>query len=87
LIRLHLMPKRKIDGAKIRHELARLYSPGLRKGKKVTWQTMRKNEVLDSVTLTDAFVAPSPRAETVNFDLMVEYDGNTLPVNGRVFYD
>ena len=87
LIRLHLMPKRKIDGAKIRHELARLYSPGLRKGKKVTWQTMRKKEVLDSMTLADAFVAPSPRAETVNFDLMVEYEGNTLPVNGRVFYD
>src|SRR5215510_10950659 len=59
LIRMHVMPKRKIDGAKIRHELARLYSPGLRNGKKISWLTVRKNEVIDTVALTDAFIAPS----------------------------
>ena len=88
LLRMHLMQKRKIDGAKIRHELARLYSPGLRNGKKITWLTTRKNETIDTVTLIDAFLAPSARVESIDFDLDIEHDdGTTLPIKGRVFYD
>ena len=89
LIRMHLMPKRKIDGAKIRHELARLYSPGLRNGKKICWLTVRKNEVIDTLALTDAFIAPSAQAESIAFDLVIDHedDGVTLTAKGRVFYD
>ena len=89
LIWMHLMPKRKIDGAKIRHELARLYSPGLRNGKKICWLTVRKNEVIDTVALTDAFIAPSAQAESIAFDLVIDHedDGVTLTAKGRVFYD
>jgi Histidine kinase-, DNA gyrase B-, and HSP90-like ATPase len=88
LIRLHLMPKRKIDSGKIRHELARLYSPGLRRGKKITWNVTRKNESLESNILTDAFVAPSANADSIDFDIVLDHDdGASLPVKGRVFYD
>ena len=89
LIRMHLMPKRKIDGAKIRHELARLYSPGLRNGKKISWVTVRKNEVLDTIALTDVFMAPSLRAESISFDVVIEHedDGVTLSAKERMFYD
>src|SRR5215471_14537611 len=69
MITMRLLHKRKIDAAKIRKELARLYSPGLRNGKSITWRTLQKGELIDEIKLTEALTRPPATAESLEFNI------------------
>jgi len=83
--------KRKINPSHMRRDLALLYAPGLRKGKKLFWRTRKGATVVDETWLTDPFArdaAPHSR----RFDFTIEHetkDGKVhhLPVRGVVYYD
>ena len=83
LIRLHLLSTRKVTANNLTRDLAKLFSTGLRKGKHIIWTTSRD----EPKELADPFSRPSQKAEWVNFDIMIEYNNQHLPVVGRVFYD
>jgi hypothetical protein len=89
MITMRLLYKRKIDAAKIRKELARLYSPGLRDGKIIIWQTMNKGELVDEIRLTEALTRPPATAESLQFDIELVHDTDNvvLKVKGVVSYD
>lgn len=79
---------RKVDAAKIRKELARL-SPGLRNGKSISWQTLHKGELTESIKLTEALTRPPATAESLEFELELlhDTDNSILNVKGVVSYD
>jgi Histidine kinase-, DNA gyrase B-, and HSP90-like ATPase len=89
MITMRLQYKRKIDPAKIRKELARLYSPGLRNGKSITWMTLHKGELTDSIKLTEVLTRPPATAESLQFELELLHDTDNviLNVKGVVSYD
>jgi len=89
MITMRLQYKRKIDPAKIRKELARLYSPGLRNGKSITWRSLSKGELVDEIKLTEALTRPPATAESLQFELELVHDTDNLilGVKGVVSYD
>jgi Histidine kinase-, DNA gyrase B-, and HSP90-like ATPase len=89
MIMMRLQYKRKIDPAKIRKELARLYSPGLRNGKSITWRSMHQGDLVDSIKLTEALTRPPATAESLEFELELQHDTDNviLAVKGVVSYD
>ena len=88
VITMKLLRKRKIDAAKIRRELAFLYSPGLRNGKRIVWTNMADGEIVDTIVLTEAVAAPAPSANTIdlNFEMLHDIDNVMLSVKGAVSY-
>jgi Histidine kinase-, DNA gyrase B-, and HSP90-like ATPase len=89
MITIRLQYKRKIDAAKIRKELARLYSPGLRNGKSIIWRNLNKGELTDEIRLTEALTRPPATAESLQFELELVHDTDNiiLGVKGVVSYD
>ena len=89
MITMRLQYKRKIDAAKIRKELARLYSPGLRNGKTIVWRSVNKGDGLDEIKLTEALTRPPATAESLQFQLELIHDTDNviLGVKGVVSYD
>jgi hypothetical protein len=85
-IRLQLLPARAFRVTSTLHDLARMYSPGLRKGKRITWITSRKGKPEGEFRLTDPFLDVPADAKIINFDLVIEYDSKHLPVHGLVSY-
>src|SRR5215831_1043028 len=86
-IKLHLPPRRRFHVHHVIAQLSRTYSTGFRRGKRITWVDVRRNDVLQERLLTDPFRQPSEKSKTVNFDIVVEYGDKHLPVSGRVYYD
>jgi hypothetical protein len=87
LIRLHLLATRTFRTNNTIRDLARLYSTGLRKKRRISWITCRKGKLDDTTELTDPFAIPSESAKTVTFDFVIEHRGQHLPVYGRVTLD
>lgn len=89
MITMRLQYKRKLDAAKIRKELARLYSPGLRNGKSITWRNLNKTELVEEIKLTEALTRPPATAESLQFELELVHDTDNLVlgVKGVVSYD
>jgi hypothetical protein len=87
LIKLHLPTTRRVHVHNIVSQLAKTYSTGLRRGKRITWVDVRRNEVLEERPLSDPFRAPSENSKTIHFDIVIEYGDEHLPVSGRVYYD
>ena len=87
IIKLHLPTKRRVHVHNLIGQLSRTYSTGLRRGKRITWVEIRRNEVLEERPLSDPFRAPSQKSKTVHFDITIEYGDEHLPVSGRIYYD
>ena len=89
MITMQLQYKRKIDAAKIKKELARLYSPGLRNGKSIVWQTFSNGELIEESALAESLMRPSATADSVQFELHMLHDTDNiiLKVRGDVHYD
>jgi len=87
IIKLHLPTTRRVHVHNLIGQLSRTYSTGLRRGKRITWVDVRRNEVLEERPLSDPFRAPSEKSKTVHFDIVIEHGDEHLPVSGRVYYD
>jgi len=87
LIRMHLLSTRSLRVNNIVRDLARFYSTGLRKGRRISWVTCRKGTPDDTMQLADPFATPSELSKTINFDLVLEHRGEHLPVHGSVTFD
>ena len=86
-IRLQLPPRRRFHVHHVIAQLSKTYSTGLRRGKRIIWVTVRRNEVLDEKPLSDPFLQPSEKSKTIRFNIDIEYEDKHLPVSGRVHYD
>jgi hypothetical protein len=84
---MHLLPTRYLRVNNIVRDLARFYSTGLRKGRRISWVTCRKGTLDDTIELADPFTTPSNHSRTINFDLVLEHGGKHLPVHGSVTLD
>jgi hypothetical protein len=87
LIKLHLPPRRRFHAHHVIAQLSKTYSTGLRRGKRITWVDVRRNDVLEERSLIDPFRQPSEKSKAIHFDIVVEYGDKHLPVSGRVYYD
>src|SRR5262249_6514352 len=63
-IKLHLSPRRRFHAHHVIAQLSKTYSTGLRRGKRITWINVRRNEVLDEKQLSDLFLPPAENAKT-----------------------
>jgi Histidine kinase-, DNA gyrase B-, and HSP90-like ATPase len=86
-IKLHLPPRRRFHVHHVFAQLSKTYSTGLRRGKRITWVNVRRNEVSDEKPLSDPFLQPSEKSKTIRFDIVIEYEDKHLPVSGRVHHD
>ena len=86
-IKLHLSPRRRFHVHHVIAQLSKTYSTGLRRGKRITWVNVRRNEVLDEKPLSDPVRPPSEKSNTIPFEIVIEYEDKHLPVSGRVHYD
>jgi hypothetical protein len=87
LIRMHLLPTRSLRVNNVVRDLARFYSTGLRKGRRISWVTGHKGTPNDTMELADPFATPIENSRTINFDLVLEHRGEHLPVHGSVTFD
>ena len=72
----------RLNAWNIKRDLAKIYSPGIRAGKKIIWSTLGKNAERD--VLTDPIVLPSSDDKVIDFDFALEYGEDLLPVVGQV---
>jgi histidine kinase/DNA gyrase B/HSP90-like ATPase len=86
-IKLHLSPRRRFHVHHVIAQLSKTYSTGLRRGKRITWVNVRRNEVLDEKPLSDPVQPRSKKSSTIPFEIVIEYEDKHLPVSGRVHYD
>lgn len=82
-ILLQLAPERgamKVD--QVRRDLAKIYAPGIRAGKKIVWTTVGKNG--QTGVLADPIAMPGDTDKVVNFDFVIARGDSDLPVTGQV---
>jgi hypothetical protein len=72
----------KLRADNTKRDLARIYGPGIRAGKRIVWTTLGKNG--ETETLTDPIVMPGDDDKVVDFDFALEYGNEILPVRGQV---
>jgi Histidine kinase-, DNA gyrase B-, and HSP90-like ATPase len=87
VIRLNLLATRAFRANNLIRDLSPLYSTGLRKRRRISWITCRKERIDDTIELSDPFAVPSENAKTVTFDFVIERNGEHLPVYGKVTLD
>jgi hemin uptake protein HemP len=78
LIKIHLLEGRTVKPAVVIRELSRLYSPGLRSGRTITWRTRYKNSmrIKDSQALLDPHGKLLSNALKVSqFNFVIEHNG------------
>jgi hypothetical protein len=81
-IKLHLAKERSFQPANVKRDLARLYAPALRHGKKITWSATGRNAGSEEV-LADPIVFPEDD-KIRRFNVVVRVDGIDLRVAGEV---
>jgi Histidine kinase-, DNA gyrase B-, and HSP90-like ATPase len=64
-IKLQLLPRRRFHVHHVIAQLSKTYSTGLRRGKRISWVNVRRNEVLDEKPLSDPFLQPSEKSKTI----------------------
>src|SRR5262249_29794799 len=87
LIKMHLLPTRSLRVTNIVRDLARIYSTGLRKVRRIAWGTRRKGTPDDTRQLADRFGTASEQSRSVTFELVLEECDEHVPVHGSVTFD
>jgi Histidine kinase-, DNA gyrase B-, and HSP90-like ATPase len=87
IIHMKLLKARKINTSNVIRDLSRLFAPGLRHGKQIIWCQQRSGEVIEERQLDDPFEATSQPENTVRFDIVIDRDGEHLPVHGVVLFN
>ena len=82
MIKLHLLRERTVTPWNVKRDLAKLYAPGLRLGKRLLWTTTGKNPGTD--ILADPMLLPDDEDRLVRIDIAVEIGGEVLTVDGLI---
>ena len=86
-IHIKLLKTRKLTTSNLIRDLSKLFAPGLRSGKRITWCHVRNGTVVDEFQLTDPFEVKAAPENTVRFDITMEYGNEHLPVRGEVTFN
>jgi hypothetical protein len=87
VIKMKLLKSRKLHIGNLLRDLSRLFAPGLRRGKTITWVQARGGEIVDERHLDDPFEVKAAPENTVRFNIVVEHGDEHLPVRGVVSFD
>ena len=74
--------RNKPNPSHVKRDLAKIYGPGIRAGKRIIWTTLGKSGGTE--TLTDTSYAAADDDKTVSLDFIVTYGDDDLPVSGSV---
>jgi hypothetical protein len=87
VIKMKLLKSRKLHIGNLVRDLSRLFAPGLRRGKTITWVQARSGDIVDERKLDDPFEVKAAPENTVRFNIVVEHGDEHLPVRGVVSFD
>jgi hypothetical protein len=81
LIKLHLQKGRKFYPSNVQRDLAAIYAPAARQGKRLVWETIGKNG--ECQELRDSLEMPTDPRNSVDIDITLDVYGEELSVRGR----
>ncbi|MDP2619523.1 MAG: ATP-binding protein, partial [Hyphomicrobiales bacterium] len=84
MIRLHLLTGRSVHSGHVTRELSQIYGPGLRRGKRLLWQTITNGRSSDIAALSDPFQSPESAKDHITFEASIRVGVQSLPVRGCV---
>jgi hypothetical protein len=84
LIELRLRDTRRFEPELVQRELARLYAPGLRRGKSITWTSISGKRTQTLELRGEPFDLPDDPSKIIHFNLKVKMQSEVLPVEGTV---
>jgi hypothetical protein len=82
MIKLHLLKERIVLPSNVKRDLAKLYAPGLRLGKRLLWTTTGKNAGTD--ILADPLLLPADEDRLVRIELGIQVGDEVLTVDGMI---
>lgn len=89
LIKMHIRRGRQnFQAPRVQRDLGRLFSPGLRNGKRIHWQTTKRGDVIDDVRIADPYGIGDQDTQ-IKFNVVINgsKENERLPVKGVVAYN